>query len=411
MKNKIKINKNKTKKNNGKINKSKINKSKYKNKLNKNKTNKIKRGGMTLLYNQIAKATLKMQLNLSLMINTLSKGSMSYEKSLIDYSSAFDRYVKEFIGPKLNGKLINLQNIYNYYTELLQPKIYDKHDKLVILIIFIYKFYSNKLVDKQYYSLWKNKDIVNPDDICEYKYILHEINNLWSNMSRINRMDDYEKIISENIEKIKVDKDDDDNYDDIRTVCINPIEDKTNKKLNDTIIDIKKKFEDEIFNIPNPNPKCKDIKVNYSYYILVILYYIHYTISEEKGNNTLDDELHAINYDDYITFHKLNYCGVETSFITAYKLSKGPLAAAMSKAKETVGSLKSKKGMTDALSKAKDLAASKAKEALSKAKSDLSSNAKGMIDSKATGMANPLAVQPSTAGITGNIATSLLKPK
>ncbi len=247
------------------------------------------------------------------MINTMFKRSMSYEKSLIEYSKTFDRYTTDLLTQKLNGETINLKNIYNYYKDLIQqPNNYDKDDKLVILIIFIYKFYSNKLVDKQYYSLWKNKDIDQAEEICEYKYILYEINDLWRNLSGINRMDDYEKIISENLINV-----------DIKPYIISIQNNSTIEQLNDDIIKIKKDFEDKIFNIPNP--KCDNIKVNYSYYILVILYYIHYTINkneEKKGNNTLDDELPYINYDEYISNNTEKYCSTEKSFIDAYNTSK-----------------------------------------------------------------------------------------
>lgn len=297
-----------------KVNKSKnkLNKSKSKNKIHKNKTNKIKRGGMTLLYNQISKAALKMQLNVSLLFNTMSKRSISYENSLIDYSTAFNKYANTVLITKLKGLPINLTNIYNYYKDLIPNNEYDNDDRLIILIIFIYKFYSNKLVDKQYYSLWKNKNIEKPEEICEYKYILYEINDLWRNLSGINRMDDYEKIINEHIKKIK--------NDDIRPY-INFIQNNEYTELNTETINIKKNFEDKIFNIPNP--KCNDIKVNYSYYILVILYYIHYTISpnELKGNNFIDN-INPIIYDDYITSKEDEYCSIEKSFIDAYNLSK-----------------------------------------------------------------------------------------
>jgi hypothetical protein len=418
MKNKTKNKINKTKKKNGKINKTK-----YKNKLNKNKT---KRGGMAFLYNQIAKTTLKMQLNFSLMINTMSKRSISYEKSLINYSTAFNRYatsifqtnIKSIEKKKDDDPPISLQDIYNYYyTQIIKKKNknYDETQKLVILIIFIYKFYSNKLVDKQYYSLWKNKDITDPNDICEYKYFLHEINNLWSNMSRINRMDDYEQIIKVYINPNPSNKEKQEEINNIFNTLIENIND-TSTNIDNNLDEIKKYFENKIFNIPNPN--CKDIKVNYSYYILVILYYIHYTIyiinttNKKKGNNKLE-ELIQVNYEHYINKieNKLKYCAIESSFIKAYELSKGPLSAAMSNVKKTTDSLKSKEGMTDALSKVKRRAEFEVKDAVSKTKSDLSSNAKGMIDSKATGMATPLAIQPPTAGLTSSITNSLLKPK
>jgi hypothetical protein len=309
----LKIKKNKTKYNKSKKNTTKLKKTK---KLNNKFNNKInnkskKRGGFTIIAGVVNKAILKINLNLLMFMNTLFNGPNNYEMSLENFGNWLKKHLnnKFIIKPELNLKFI-YENFSTFLNNKKTP--YDERDKIFIIILFIYKFYSINLVNKEYYGLWKNNDI-EYTDTCRYKYFLYEIKKLWSSYSSFSsRTDDFEKYIMGNKKKNV-------NWNTIYAQLITYINTDYSSSSKSEIDEAKEYFVSNIFYIPKHD--CNDIIVDYSYYILIILYYIYYTISDNKHKG-LDQEIGItpINYDELLnSIDPDDICKIENTFIDIYE--------------------------------------------------------------------------------------------
>ena len=301
----LKIKKNKTKYNKTKKNTTKLKKTKKIN--NKSK----KRGGFTIIASLVNKAILKMNLNLLMFVNTLIDGPNSYEMSLNNFGIWLKKYLnnKFIIKPELNLKFI-YENFSTFLNNKKTP--YDQRDKIFIIILFIYKFYSINLVNKEYYGLWKNNDI-EYTDTCRYKYFLYEIKKLWDSYSSFSsRTDDFDKYIMGNKKK-------DVDWNIIYAQLITYINTDYSSSSKSEIDEVKEYFVSNIFYIPKHD--CNDIIFNYSYYILIILYYIYYIIPEDKDKG-LDQEIGItpINYDEILNdTDPDNICKLENTYIDRYE--------------------------------------------------------------------------------------------
>ena len=301
----LKIKKNKTKYNKTKKNTTKLKKTKKIN--NKSK----KRGGFTIIASLVNKAILKMNLNLLMFVNTLIDGPNSYEMSLNNFGIWLKKYLnnKFIIKPELNLKFI-YENFSTFLNNKKTP--YDQRYKIFIIILFIYKFYSINLVNKEYYGLWKNNDI-EYTDTCRYKYFLYEIKKLWDSYSSFSsRTDDFDKYIMGNKKK-------DVDWNIIYAQLITYINTDYSSSSKSEIDEVKEYFVSNIFYIPKHD--CNDIIFNYSYYILIILYYIYYIIPEDKDKG-LDQEIGItpINYDEILNdTDPDNICKLENTYIDRYE--------------------------------------------------------------------------------------------